>query len=555
MTQGSFVSAGVFRVLIVVLLTAVFTQLCIQESKVHGRLMTAPNYDDVTYFWEGSKLLQSIKESGAEGLFSYLKQSDLHSPYSIGLAGASYALFGYRESAPYWGNLLLILLFLGSIGWRLRSLPLIAWIGGLILFLTPPMITMGVVEFRPDIAWALTTGFGVVFLVTESEVFRDPRKAALAGLWLGLSLLIKPSTFVMTCILYCGAVASRIIEALWSRGKRQNQNGTEGGKVISLWAGVAFFLLTLLVVAGPYWARYGRTVANYFLENSFGTNKAVWVFVGTTSDSLRYYVTGDGAQCNIGRPGLILSFLSVGCFVLLWLKRPEWRWKLFVLVGLMMGALFINTIALMKSPFLGGGIYGLWIQSCAFVIAGAYPIAGQMMSRWGGTWRNWLLWIVAVAALLTYHWPPYSNWGADRIGDKNYRDADHFMTHLLEDHARSLPHGILFMQEGPILLENAGLWITMHGKVCAIQNGAFIPNSWGFQHTYPNYDWIVIQEPGVMGAALNMPSEKLLPEYLQILGKDPGVHPIASFTAANGKKVWVYEKIAAPDAGSRSVAP
>ena len=206
------------RLLIIVLFTAIFTQLCVQESKVNGRLSSSPNYDDCTYCLEGAILLKDVKEEGVHGFFEYLNEpgpNGFHSPYSIILAAVSYALFGPYETSPYYGDALLVIIYLACLGWIFRSLPTPAWMLALALFLTPPFITMGVVEFRPDIAWAVSIGFGVVFTVTSEEVFQNPRRAALAGLFLALALVIKPSTFVMTLLLYSGAIFSRVIAAVW----------------------------------------------------------------------------------------------------------------------------------------------------------------------------------------------------------------------------------------------------------------------------------------------------------------------------------------------------
>ena len=349
------------KVLIILVLSVLFTLLCVNESKNTGRLASSPNYDDVVYFHDGAILIHSLKSEGTTGFWSFLKERGLHSPYSVFLAAASFAVFGFEYTSPYLGSGIVVLTYLLCIGWFLRNLQLFTWIATLILFLTLPFITMGVVEFRPDIAWAVATGFGTVFIVTSREIFRSPRRAALAALFLALSLSIKPSTFVMTLLLYTGATVSRVISNVWEHRLRSEPK--------RLLTGVAVFMAVLIIIAGPYWLRFGMDAVWYFMENSFGVNKSVWAYQGSLSDFLLFYITGVGAQSNIALSGSLLFLLSFGCMLFLGFKKPELRWRLFVLISLILGALLVNTVAQMKSPFLGGGIYGVWIFTCAYVIA------------------------------------------------------------------------------------------------------------------------------------------------------------------------------------------
>ena len=522
------------RILAVFLLTIVFTLLCVAESKRNGRLASSPNYDDVVYFHDGSILLQSLQSGGWTGFKSFLTERGLHSPYSIFLAAAAFRVFGFQDASPYLASGLVVLIYLLGVSWFLRRLPIVPWLSGVLLFLAPPFITMGVVEFRPDIAWAVTTGFGVVLIVTSEELFRRPGRAAVAALFLALSLLIKPSTFVMTVILYMGAIFSRIAAAVWEKRWRSSPRKALMGAVV--------FVATVLIVAGPYWMRFGKGAWNYFLENSFGVNKEIWAYRGSLKESLLFYISGEGSKSNVAIAGKILSVLSLSCLGFLALRKAELRWKLFVLLGLIAGALLINTVAGMKSPFLGGGIYGVWLFSCAYVIATAYTMLKSESSRGTPRWITFALPMTAALALLCYRWPPYSRWSGDRVRINNFRAANDYILALLDKHVQAPPKNVFFIQAGPIVMESAGIWFPRHGLKTAVSSGAFLRSEEEFGRAYPYQEWIVLQEQAVMGATPSMPSELLLPKFIAIVTADPNYEKISEFTAMDGKKVWVYAR-------------
>ncbi len=526
------------RALVICAAGVVFTMLCVRESQINGRLATTPNYDDIVYFHNGAILLKSVEAKGFSGIQLFMNERGLHSPFSIFLAATAYGVLGFSDSAPYFANLLVILVYLAFISWFLRSLGFLDWMAALVLFLTPPFVTMGVVEFRPDIAWAVVTGFGVVWIVTSKNVFCRPGGAAAAGLFLALSLVIKPSTFVMTTILYTGAVVSRMCSGVWERRYRtEMRRALLGGTV---------FLATALILAGPYWFRFGGDTWQYFILNSFGANKAVWGVGGSFTDSLFFYVTGYGARSNVAISGMILSALAFVCLVFLAVKRPDLRWKLFVLLGLFGGALFINTLAEMKTPFVGGGIYGVWLFSCAYCIGTAYSCIRPVSAGGNGRWITILLILTAATAAFTYRWPEYSYHGGDRVLIENDRKSNAFMTGLLERHLQNPPKSIVFTQAGPIIMESVAIWLAARDIPCDLSWAAFVRNEQGFQATYPASEWVVMQEPGVMGYSPNMPSEPLLPKFEEIIRADANYHVIDEFQSLNGKKIRVYARQPAP---------
>ena len=102
MNEVHLIRSWITRGVILVIFTAIFTLLCVRESKLNGRLSSAPNFDDCTYFLEGAILLNDIKLVGPGGFSKYLNEpgpNGFHSPYSIFLAAASSAIFGPCETS------------------------------------------------------------------------------------------------------------------------------------------------------------------------------------------------------------------------------------------------------------------------------------------------------------------------------------------------------------------------------------------------------------------------------------------------------------------------
>jgi len=520
----------------VLLLAGLFTLCCVQESRKIGRLALPPNYDDVTYCHQGMILARFIEHKGGlDGIKSFLAHRDLHSPYSIFLAGASYLVLGFGNASPYYANVLVVVLFLSCLSWLLRNLPFVAWLLSLLIFLTLPFITMGVVEFRPDIAWAIAAGFGTVFIVTSERLLRSPKNAAVAGVFLALSLLTKPSTFVMTLLLYSGAFVSRGIALFPLR---------QAGKVIcDSWKGILAFAATVLLGAGPYWFFYGRDAYEYFMENSFGVHKGVWVFQGGLWKSLFFYISGEGWASNIGIPGTLLMLIVLASVVYLFLKKPELRWKLIVLTAATLGALAVNTFAEMKSPFLGGGIYGVWIFFAAYVLSEVYQLPDftfPCKPRWH--WKLPLLAVLALASMGFYRWPQYSKGLGDTVSRVASCAAQEFMEKTLNQHFDALPGSILFLQGGPIVPEGIGMWLVARNKMTPVYEGGFLQDKKVFSKVYQFNDWIVMQDPGLEGSYSTMPSEQHLREFDEIVRADSTYHILAEHVFSSGKKVWIFSR-------------
>ncbi len=332
---------------LIFLLAVGFTWLCVQHLQQKGRLSNVPNYDDVTYFAPATDLVESVREGGIDGLKSFLFRDWLHSPYSIGLAAAAYFIGGENDAAPYAANVVVVIAYLLGIGYFARKCGaaeffLLLWIG-----LTLPFAAMAVAEFRPDLAWAMVTGFTVVFTLTREDFFERGRNSLIFGVLAGIDLLIKPSTFAMTLLALGAAFGGRwLVE--FARVERET-----AWRVALPRAAAALGMGGL--VASPYYFFHWRDTWQYFYTNSFGRNAGVWTAHGNRWHQWLFYVSRPGASSNFGR---VFYLVEAGIVALLiWQFRRSGRVGRLQIgfLALIMGMIYgINSMANAKTCFLGG---------------------------------------------------------------------------------------------------------------------------------------------------------------------------------------------------------
>lgn len=523
------------KILFIIGISLFFTYLCINQSKKIGRLSASPDYDDVIYFLSGSIILKEIQHFNVKNIQEVIKREGLHSPYSTLLALLSYAALGIKDTSPYCGNILVVITYLSLLAWIFRKLQFINWAFLQVLFLTVPFITMGVVEFRPDIAWSILVGFGVFFIVTAESFFRKWTYSLIGGAIFGLALLVKPSTFVLTILLFSGAVFSRLI------GYYISKTAKDQGKAL---IGTAVFLLTVILISLPYWYYFYNDIWQYFWDNSFGKNKMIWAY--HEKDFLLFYLKGAAFYSNLGFPGLIIIFLATISFVRLFPFKKELMYRMYILLLAILGVFLINTVASMKSPFLGGVFYSLLLFTSAFLISSNQELIYSNNQKDKKLWRLFspsvILFFCMSIAILTYNWPDYSNWGRNPNRCISQKRANNFMNNLLEKNKENLPHSIIFTQSGPIVPELTRMFFIEKNKDVTINNHSMDNSAKVFASSYRFSDWIIIQEQTVLGGSSNLPAEIFLPEMISILKSDKQFSLIGECKDTEGKKIWVYAK-------------
>ena len=546
----------ILRGLAILLLAVGVTTYSVDTSLKKGRLSNVPNYDDVTYFVSATDLLQSTKEDGFKGLMNFLHRDGLHSPYSTGLASLAYLMGGYNDVAPYAANGILIVVYLCCVSYFFRDCNTVYFCLALWTFVMLPFANLAVVEFRPDPAWAVVTGFAVVFAITRENFFENWRVPAAFGALVGISLLIKPSTFAMTIVAATSAFGSRwIVE--FARTDR-----TRAMRVLA----PSFFLAggSAILVAAPYFAFHWRDTWNYFYENSFGKNAAVWANPGDRWDQWLFYLSGGGAASNLGSHCWIILAIIFGLAV--------WNFKQSSVVGRLQTAFlgivlvmvyYINSTAAAKTPFLGGAFYGILIFSAAYfagkVLSGAsnsstvfvfnfrvYDMpGGKISSRLLAQSPRlnlkpcYLLLIIPIVMTGYHRWPACSTWPKSERNlcfvRANAEAKKYFST-------ISTPKSILFTQAGPVVFENIQIYYLRRGERPSMNSGAFLRSVDEFKEAIKKTDVVIAQDRETLGGASFVPSEPLQDEFLSTLGADTTFQLEKTIPISEGRNVYIFAR-------------
>jgi hypothetical protein len=517
-------------ILILAAMAAAFTAWAVDRSHEQGRLSSVPIYDDAVYFLSGTQILEAFRSDGWSGVSAAIRTNGLHAPFSTALASIAYATAGYHDAAPYAWNGVVVALYLGLLASLLWSIPLAARLVLLAFYLTIPFATMAVVEFRPDLCWSVLVGFCGVFGVTSRGYFRDWRLPLAHGLFFALALLVKPSTFAMTLIVFGWSVVCRFaIE--WAVERR--------APVRALPRLVAMWLAVTVVVAGPYWFFFGRETWIYFWQNSFGTNKAIWAYSGGILDKLGYYIAGEGALSNLGWMGWLLVLLFVAAGTVSFRLRDRWSLaETVALAGLVLVTFGINTIAGMKSPFLGGAFYASLIFGSAASLATLARAVKAGMTRSARVAAVSAM-ILLAAGMLLYQWPRYSAAVASERG-RNFRHVEEQVVEALKGLPVRENPVLLFTHSGPLIRENIVRRYLQQRRPVRGISMSFYQSENEFSQALRSADVVFVQDVGVLGSFPNLPAESLQGSYRSILEAHPSFRMVSAAEALDGRQVYIY---------------
>jgi hypothetical protein len=492
--------------LCILLLSIVFSWLCVRTSLRMGRLSNVPNYDDIVYFASAADLLQSVRENGLSGAADFALRDGLHSPYCTAVAAVAFSIEGIRNAAPYRMNLFLVVAYLSVIAYFFRQAEFHFKVLAFLFFLTLPFATMAVVEFRPDLAWATLLGFSAVFAMTREDLFQSWKVALCQGVLVGLSLLVKPSTFAMTL-----AVSAMALGFAWLLEISRNGLGRAFSRLFPT-AGVV--LLALIALAGPYYAVFGREVWRYFIDNSFGVNATVWNNPGDPLTQWLFYIYGPGSRSNLGSQELVIFAALLGFgFLRSWKGGRTVRLQTLLMIAAVAIIFVVNAVARMKSPFLGGAFYGTLLFSTAF-LAGEFFSALPAGSKQAYRFALGAFIIVTLNAAFIYHWPEYSHWPKHQR-NKAFIAAENAMKEFVA--SAPTPKNIVFTQAGPVTPENIKLLYFRRKERCNMTSAAFCRSLDEFQKVVATQDVVVTQDKGTLGGSDNMPSEALEDDFVGFL--------------------------------------
>lgn len=530
MTNSYRICLGILLLLVTAFL---FTAFHLNASRSVGRLSTVSNYDDVVYLNNASVVYFLAQQEGLAAAARHLFTKSLHAPFPVFNALAGFAVFGYSLDRVYYALTLVVFTYLLGVGIFARRLPDSLWIAVVAVALAVPFAAFSAVEFRPDLMWATLIGFAGVAWIGESGVFSKRRYSVLFGLALGFLLFVKPSTFAMTLLVMGGCWFLAAVRALFSREVAVG--------VIA--RNLAITLLAAFLVCGWYWVQHGKEIFDYFYANSFGANQDIWAYRGSLVERYAYYFRGVALDSNLGLfwLPLVLIYLAGsvrdlvnGCGMRI--RGVSFLWMLLCLV-------IVNSVFGMKSPFLGGSLYG-------FVIFGAFFYLPEFLGAFVARFvrPEALRWIVAVvlvvAAWNMQRFPPAGRVHAEAAA--NQKTAN--LGALADLQATVAPSQcILFTHGNPIVPEFLEMELRAQGKPVHFQCGSLARTLAELQPSFSESDFVFVQDQQIVGAPGDaIPGEKLQPEIKSYLDANPQWRLLDTYPLSGEKNVYLYQKISLP---------
>ncbi|MGH8477842.1 MAG: hypothetical protein ACRER2_19105, partial [Methylococcales bacterium] len=149
--------------------------------------------------------------------------------------------------------------------------------------------------------------------------------------------------------------------------------------------------------------------------------------------------------------------------------------------------------------------------------------------------------ILAVTAFSLYHWPDYSAGWHSEFG-ANHKRVQYETERILERARFNGTVVLLSSQAGPVVPENVLIWLIRHGVRGEEIGGALVSMLGQFKEKLDRADLVIAQEPNTLGATLNLPAEPLTGEFLELVRSDPRFALLGEITAANGQKVYLFQR-------------
>ncbi len=518
------------------LASVVFTSWRLDESRDIARLSTISNYDDVVYLNSASRAYFVFVEQGTWQGLKHIFSSYLHSPFAVLLALLGYGVFGLSTDSVYLALSLVVLtliVYTMALCWRL---PPVTNLSMVLFVLTLPFATMAAVEFRPDMMWATVLSGSCVYALTRRNMLERWQGSVAFGVCIGLALLTKPSTFLMTLLVAGGSWFLVLLAQVACRKA-------------SCWLACSrtgLVLLAILLTTGWHLALHGEKTFNYFWENSFGANKDVWVYGGSAFDRWFYYLKGGALESNMGSffiPCVALFLVGAGRELS---HRDLWiRFRGGSLLWMLAALWFVNGYFNMKSPFLGGAFYGFLIFGSVFYFAEfmACVIRGVPVARTG---VQMAVQLFLLAGSITVFLSMVSFPPASRV-DPQLAENNMLINHALLKHLSLTSNAekrLLFTQGNPVVPEYLELKLREKGIPVKAGSAAFVRELERVVAAAEESDYVFAQDPEMLGRpGDNIPGERSQVELVNFLTESGNFELDLRVTDLQGKSVYLFKRV------------
>jgi hypothetical protein len=373
----------------------------LHASQRSGRLASDLAPDDVAYAIDAAKRLVQLT---GQGLFAFVRElaaSPPHSPFSTLLAMGSFALGGLTDTAPYAGNVALLVLIALFVTWELRLARRIVLVLALAIVLSSPLAFRTVHDFRPDVALGFATA-AMVWWFASAMATNERRLFRFAACAFGACLWIKPTFFAHTVAIAlflagfgtCISLAS----SRWPRLRLLSAGCAARPRE------AAGFVLLGLAIWLPYILLNWRHTFGYFWENTHGAEAAIWSFPPETPLLRLLYETLALGFAVLGyHVWLAAALIAVGGAILLTRgDRTVWRLVTMLLAGTVSVAVLVYGRH--KNEFFLASFQWLVFLAGVFAMAHADALLRRNGARaWLGACAVALVAVIDLNATLV-HW-------------------------------------------------------------------------------------------------------------------------------------------------------
>jgi hypothetical protein len=322
---------------------------------VYGRLAIPPPYDDVTYFVQALTRLKLFQQSDLWAVIRSFWAQPPHAPYSEIGAFLGFLIGGVTPERAYAVNAVATTLIAASVATAFRWS--ISFAAVFFAFMTSlHWFDQVITIFHPDLVSGFAVAAACTILLWQDQLITSRWRAVLAGLMVGLALLIKPTVLPYAVAMIglsfvLGAVVGRRTEGGWS------------GVLRRLAVGVP----TVLLIAGPYYVLTFRDLL-WYIHAALVTQRDVWAYQGTRTDHFLYFllrVKETFGYWPVVAAALVTAKIFDDAVMRRWAEVSRWS----ALIALIFLAYLVPTLPAVKTYLFGGVLYGMLVVTLGVVAA------------------------------------------------------------------------------------------------------------------------------------------------------------------------------------------
>ncbi|MCW8132353.1 MAG: glycosyltransferase family 39 protein [Planctomycetota bacterium] len=514
-----------------VLVAAMFTWVLVDFSQRRGRLIAPPDFDDVVYMSDGMRRLRLFEQGGTWALLRDYAAVETHAPLSSALAFFGFLLLGPHDWAPYAMNGLLALGLLLGVDALMRGRPFEQKLAAGLFALSVPLTGQAICEFRPDIACGLVTAAGVCILFADDWVAASWKRHAAGGAVMGLALVCKPTTSLMTAALLgvslvAVAARDRMLDSYRWQARR--------AFVATLRALAAAALVSL-----PYFAVNAGHVLAYIHMVFFQDLPARGGVQPPLLEQANYYLGGFGGRRMLGWHLVLWGVVGIGALVCaVKFKRTRDAQRAAAFAVPVVFTYGVVSFVGVRNHFFGLAFHGLLLASVLMTVRWLWLLHE---SRGGQRWQRRVALVVLVGlGFLASHFPP-------RLGRPSYpeiqsRNVAARQVHDALREARA-DERVALTFTGYVNTTLLGYMDLKEGRPArTYEDGGLSADPGTFGPMLDRAVWVVASEAGNENLLASMPSTRIAGETLALVRARSEFELVSEIALPSGKRFFVFRR-------------